>query len=145
MVEIRPATLEDIALIEAREQDRLELWASFHHTPKQAMRYGLEHGAACIAFIDDEPAGIFGVVAQGRAGAPWAVFTDVAERKPRAFLKACRLPVAAIKSNFDYLVNYADARNSRVLAWLKWLGFTVHPAEPFGVDQLPFHKFDWHV
>lgn len=144
-VEIRPATLADIERIEARHQDREELWTSYRHTPEQAMRYGIEQGAACAGFIDDEPGGIFGVAAKGRVGAPWAIFTALVERHPRMFFKACHLPLMAMQSNFDYLVNYVDARNEKAVTWLKWLGFTIHPAEPFGVDQLPFHKFDWHV
>jgi hypothetical protein len=142
-VDIRPATLADVSLIDAREQDRQELWASFHHTPEQAMQYGLQHGKAWIGFIEDEAAGIVGVVPQGRAGAIWAVFTPLAEKRPKAFLRTCKAQLEAIQGDFDILMNYADARNVKVLAWLKWLGFTVYPSELFGVDQLPFHRFEW--
>ena len=39
------------------------------------------------------------------------------------------------------MFNYVDARHTDAIRWLKWLGFTLHPATPYGPFDLPFHKF----
>jgi hypothetical protein len=145
-VEFRPATLRDIGLITPREQDRTELWDGFHHTPEEALEYGISEGAT-FATLYGEPAAIFGCVdgvVPGQ-GIPWAIFTDAIERYPLTFLRHARGPIEAMKANRRELVNFVDARNGHVVKWLKWNGFTIHPATPCGVEQKPFHRFDWHV
>lgn len=143
--EVRPATEADIALIEPRIQDLVELWRAFRQTPEEAMRLGITHGRAWYGEIDGQPAAMFGVVPHGRTGVPWAIFTRVVERYPIAFLKACREPLRAMQAEFDELVNYVDASNTKAIGWLVHLGFTVHPAEAFGIEGKQFHRFDWHV
>ena len=43
---------------------------------------------------------------------------------------------------YRVLTNYADARNTTAIRWLRWLGFNILPAIPFGLDGLPFHPFE---
>lgn len=142
-VEVRVATLRDVELIEARPQDVDELWSSTRQTPEEAIAFGINYGEAWIGFIDGEPAGIFGIVRRGEIGCPWAVLTSTIERNPIAFLRACRKPIEHMKASCGTLMNYVDVRNTKVIAWLSWLGFTIHPAEPFGLDGGLFHRFDW--
>lgn len=144
-VSVRAAKLCDIARITPREQDVDELRAGLGGTPEQAMRFGIEMGTAWYGAIAGQPAGIFGFVQDGRIGCPWAVFTEVVERYPQSFLKACRPYVARMKRECDVLYNFVDARNTRVIRWIEWLGFTVHEAAPWGVEGRLFRRFDWHV
>jgi len=45
-------------------------------------------------------------------------------------------------AGYSHLENWVDARNTKAINWLRWLGFTVHDPVPFGVAGLPFHRFD---
>lgn len=46
---------------------------------------------------------------------------------------------------FALLTNYVDARNAVSIRWLRWLGFEIEPAAPFGIHGLPFHRFSMRV
>lgn len=147
-VSIRPATPEDIIAIAARVRpaDRDELRASVNHSPEQAMGAGLRYSdAAMTGFIDGEPVCMWGVVRESlicNMGVPWMVATTLLDVHAPTFLRHCRGPVMELLDDYDMLINHVDARNRRAIAWLKWLGFDVEkePA-PFGLAQLPFHRF----
>ena len=47
-----------------------------------------------------------------------------------------------ITKDYSLLINFVDARHGVAIRWLKWLGFKVFPAKPFGPDKLPFHRFE---
>ena len=47
------------------------------------------------------------------------------------------------KSAYPKLRNHVDARNSSAITWIKWLGFTVEKAVPYGPDGVLFHPFHW--
>lgn len=142
---VRQAYLSDVDLIAPRRQDSAELWAGYRVTPRQALIGGIENSDASFFTINGKPGGVFGCTDHGSLGVPWAIFTATIEKHPREFLRACRGPVEAMKAKHSQLMNYVDARNEKVKAWLQFMGFTLLPAEPFGVDQLPFHRFEWHV
>lgn len=145
MIETRQAYLTDVDLISPRQQDAEELWAGFRVTPRQALIAGIEGSSATFFSINGNPGGIFGCTDHGELGIPWAIFTETIERYPRAFLKACREPVTTMKKKHSHLMNFVDARNTHVIGWLEFMGFTIEAAQPFGVDQMPFNRFSWHV
>ena len=39
----------------------------------------------------------------------------------------------------EVLINYTDARYTKALRWLRWLGFHMHEAVPYGVNGELFH------
>jgi hypothetical protein len=45
-------------------------------------------------------------------------------------------------SRYDQLFNYVDARNLRSIAWLQHIGFQVFEPQPYGLEGLPFHRFE---
>lgn len=141
-VEIRPAVLSELTLMVPRQRDIDELWSSCRYTPYKAIEFGITHGKAWVGYIGTDLLGVFGVVPHGEIGAIWAVFTDSIERHPISFLRSCLGPLKTMKSEYSVLINYVDERNTKVIQWLRWLGFTIYPAEPYGVDQLPFHRFE---
>jgi hypothetical protein len=138
MVEIRPSLPGDswmvLAALRQQEVDELSALGS---TSEECVRLGLQFGNAMTAFIDGEPAGIFGVADYGDHQIPWAVFTKVIDAHPVAFLRASKRWKA---SHSAKLVQYVDARNERAVRWFKWLGFEVSDAEPLGLNGEPFHK-----
>lgn len=101
------------------------------------------------ALIDGEVACIFGVAPLGgmlgRTGAPWMLGTHLLDRHPGALMRHCRRYVADMLALYPRLVNFVDARNVRSIRWLKRLGFTFHPAAPYGEAGLPFHRFEMGI
>ena len=67
--------------------------------------------------------------------------TDLLDLHSFRFLRECGTGIVAISAEFTIIENYCDARNSITVRWLKWLGFTVEEAEPYGVYNMPFHHF----
>lgn len=136
----------DAVATRAREDDVRELWAVAHVTPAQAIRQGLAlSGEARAALFDGVPACVFGVSTlpefPGYA-VPWMIGTSVLEQHQTAFLRRCRPVVQEWEARYDRLVNWVDARNAIAIRWLRWLGFTIGEAMPYGVEGLPFHPFE---
>ncbi len=128
-----------------RQADRDELWASAMTTPEQAMRLGIQNSERSFTgWIDGKPVVMWGVVDEGfvgRKGTPWMVATDTVEKNAMLFLRRSRGLTKEIMLKYRRLENYVDARNTLAINWLKWIGFTMEAPEPFGVFDLPFHKF----
>lgn len=143
-----PALPEHAAAIadDARPEDVAELWAQARSTPLQSMLRGIERSAFSLTCLfDGEPVAMFGVVPvsllTGR-GVPWMVASRKIDQHQRLFLRHCRPAVEQMGQMFRHLCNHVDARNTKAVRWLAWLGFTVQPAQPHGPDGLPFHYFE---
>lgn len=129
-----------------RQADIEELWASNHVSPAYALTHGIRcSSAAWTGMVDGQPVCVFGVAPAsllGSIGVPWMVGTYEIDRHAKAFLRRNKAYVERMSALYNYLVNYVDARNTRAIAWLKWLGFTLNEAQPYGVEGLPFHRFE---
>lgn len=129
-----------------RQADIDELWAANRVSPDYALRRGI----ACSTLswtgtVDGRPVCIFGVAPAsllGSVGVPWMIGTQEIDSHAKAFLRRNKAYVEHMAELYNYLVNFVDARNTRAIGWLKWLGFTVHEAKAHGPDGLPFHLFD---
>ncbi len=149
ILRVEPAEPGHIAPLAAgmRAADRAEIWASHRHTPDAGLAASLAASAlAWAGLADDEPFCLFGVAPAGSLlgglGVPWLLGTDALPRHATGFLRFCPHYVAAMLAPFGRLANFVDARNRLSIRWLAWLGFTLHPAIPFGPDGLPFHPFE---
>lgn len=102
---------------------------------------------ACI--IDGELACIFGLAPLhgllGRLAAPWMLGTPVIDRNRSVLISESKRYRDRMLSEYPHLLNCVDARNKKSIRWLRWLGFTIHPAKPYGEAQLPFHLFEMKV
>lgn len=129
-----------------READRRELWAGWRSRPEDSLRHGVERSSHCFtAFVNLQPICMVGVVPEsllGATGVVWLIGTDALEDHQLGFLRRCRPHLGKIRSMYSYLHNYVSAENAAALRWLKWLGFTVQPAQPFGPDGAAFHHFE---
>ena len=141
------ATAEHIAPVAARmrQADRDEVWASSLSRPEAALRMSLAASPlAWTGLVDGVPVCMFGAAAStmlASQGCPWLLGTDEVERHAIAFLRRNRAQVGLMLKVFGTLANRVDSRNTQSVRWLEWLGFTIHPAEPFGPLGLPFHRF----
>lgn len=146
---LEPTTREHIEIVAAnmREADRLEIWATAHHTPLQALTVSAsatEYPLTGLA--DGEPRCIFGIAKSSllsRDGSPWLLGHEYLPQHAKAFLRMSRAWVEEERMLYRNLVNYVDARNDQSIRWIKWLGFELEEAKPYGVDKIPFHKFTW--
>ena len=130
-----------------READRREVFASHHITDmEKCLVNSLEMSHEAWAWvIDGVPVAAFGVTAGcylTRTGTPWLLASDEIYDHIYDFLKTSKIIVEYWSNNWDVLSNYVDARNIISIKWLKFLGFMIHPARPYGLEYLPFHKFD---
>lgn len=127
-----------------REIDRAEIWAAGHITPEESIRKGIDY-EAWAAYFDDEIACIIGcrpITIMSDEACPWMIATDVIEKRPVAFLRHCKPVIDLWQEQYAVLLNYADDRNETVKKWVKWLGFTVYPPEPYGYEKMPFCRFE---
>ena len=128
-----------------REHDVQEIWAQSMSRPLDAVDYALKTSSHSWAGVhNDEPFALFGVSPVsliGGVGSPWLLGTDQVANVSKPFLRGCVEFIDAMREVYPTMVNYVDARNEVSIRWLKWLGFDILDAEPYGPFKQPFHKF----
>lgn len=151
-MEVIDTTIQHIKMLSIlmRKADKEELWATDMLMPEEALYESFEKSSiAKTMFIDDKIIGIFGVVPlQEGFGIAWFLSSTNLYKYGKTFAKVCkenRASLWGIKKGYKVLVNMVDARYKTSLNWLKWLGFNIHEAEPFGPFGLPFHKISMEV
>lgn len=144
-----PATVAHAAelALNLRAADREEIAASSGHAPAEAVQYSVEVSINPWAAMDAEGVvALWGVGVGSLAasvGHPWMLGTDrLSVKYRRELLTVAKDHVSRMRRQFTYLVNFVDARHTDSIRWLRWCGFDIYPAEPFGVSGLPFHRFD---
>ncbi|MEI6084438.1 MAG: hypothetical protein WCS70_09075 [Verrucomicrobiota bacterium] len=129
-----------------RACDRQEVAAASGLSPNNGLLISMARSPRCWAAIDAQ--GTFAMWGVGVAsslateGSPWLLGADrlVTDHR-QLFVRRSREFVTWMRQEYVVLRNYVDARNTASLRWLKWCGFDILPAEPYGVAKLPFHPF----
>ena len=89
-------------------------------------------------------AGPAGTTPEGkRVGRPWLLSVEDLKGYPVHFLRVSRDVIAEMRRRYDVLENWVDARNLRSIKWLRWCGFEIMDAEPWGPFGAMFHRFYW--
>lgn len=121
----------------------LEVKASHGLDILTAAREGaLRSEESWVALHQDNVIGVFGVIPVtllGDVASPWLLTTG---RYPKELLRGTKIIIPHLLNKWPILINYIDARYEASLRWAKWTGFTIHPAEPYGREQLPFHRIE---
>jgi hypothetical protein len=78
-------------------------------------------------------------------GSPWLLGTEGLNKISKFFLKISNPIIEEMSRGFRTLSNYIDARYVKTVRWMKWLGFTIEEAEPFGELGLPFHNVHMEI
>jgi len=143
MVEVEEAHVQLLAAT-MRDEDAAEVMASHGFMPEAAVRDSVARSVQSVAVVaDGELLCLMGLAHAERPGGsiaiPWCLSTKTVDRKRRAFLVGTHVVVEAMAKQNRVLFQMVDARYEKALRWVKLLGFTVHPAIPFGVAGLPFH------
>ena len=127
--------------------DKREMWALANVSPHEAI-------SECLRVSRDTKTGLadgrvvcmFGIIPPSTIlsdlHTPWLLGTNLLPRHAKTFLRLSRKYFAGMKGATPHMVNYVDARHTAAKRWLSWLGFTLDPAKPYGVEGLPFHRFE---
>ena len=149
MKQIVPTTPEHVAELARtmREADVEEVWAAAKLLPLEALQEGVQASdEPFTGLMDGKVVCIFGVAQAtvlSEEGEPWLLASDLIDETAHTFLRVNRVYVREIKKRYSKLSNYVDERNTAAKRWLRWLGFELQPAEPYGAFGLPFHKFEY--
>ena len=87
---------------------------------------------------------LFGVVPvelMSNEAAIWLIGTDLLTKHPRALNQGARSYICEVRRAFPRLFNYVDARNLPSIRWLRYIGFEIEEAVPYGCEGRPFHRF----
>jgi len=112
-------------------------------------KIAVSHSIACAdpgwaAEADGRTEAVFGAgPVNAELGRPWLVGTDEVAKHPVTFYRLSRGIVDGMKTRYEQLENWVDARNELSIRWLRWLGFHIDDAEPVGVNGEMFHRFWW--
>ena len=144
---VRPCRpVDEVELIALMRDSYIrEIAAASMRTPGEAAPLAIEYSdktwtgflAGRLAFIG----GVTAPVALSGMRRPWLLGTNVIEEHPAAFMRHCRRWMPRVRREFPRLENFVDARAGKTVKWLRALGFVIHPAEPYGLCQRPFHRF----
>lgn len=127
-----------------RRQDRDEILAATGLAPEDALEQSLARAVLAWAAVEQgRTVALFGVGAAPLPGCgiPWLLGTDRLVSAARDVVLHSRRYVARMRERFPLLANMVDARNRVALRWLRWCGFCIGQARPFGPFGLPFHPF----
>lgn len=147
-VELSSAKPEDVFQMsdDIRIEDRLECWAAGHVWAEEAIMKGLASSTrtwtaradgVILAVLGVEPVSIMTGL-----GRPWMIGTKAMETYAVAAIRESRPALTEMHSLFPRLENWIDARNLKAIRWLRWLGFKVYTPKPWGLEQMPFHRFE---
>lgn len=142
--EIEPGDI-DILMDDLRQADRDEIEAITTQPLREVIESTVSLSSyAKAGWVNGDLICLWGVCPAtliSKTGAPWFLATNRIEQYPLLFLRRCKPHLKTFKAHFKLLVNYVDARNTVAIHWLKWLGFKLEEAKPWGIKSLPFHKF----
>ena len=150
-VEIREVEEGDVAVLvrNMREHDIQEVNAATHMGLRNAVQTSVIMSTySKTGLVNDELVCMWGVCPislLSGSGSPWMLGTNLITEKQRIFLRRSKPWLDDIRKDYRYLENFVDARNTMSIKWLKWLGFEMDEAEPYGIHGEPFHKFTMEI
>lgn len=143
---VRDAKKTDVDYLKdhLKQSDIDEVRASHNYMPEEALRISLEKSLFCYTVENSHPIAMFGVCAENildEKAVIWLLGSNDMEKIQIRFLLNCRKFIKYFLTAYPYLENYVDERNKKTIRWLKFCGFTVESAVPYGVNNLPFCNF----
>jgi hypothetical protein len=128
-----------------RLADRQEIEAASGLDPAFALIASFKESTRADAWLVNGRAAAIAGVATHRQdpsiGLIWMLGSDDLDSIPKRLLSGNREYVRTLLKDYRMLSNYVDNRNIKAQRWIKWLGFTMGDAEPFGILRLPFRCF----
>lgn len=129
-----------------RDEDVKEVMLSHGHSPEEAVRYSVEMSEKCVTvFHNGQVALITGICRPKPCSLEcsiWMLSTPVILDIKVAFLKHSKKVVEYFLKGNSKLYNYVWEGNLTSKYWLKWIGFKLSDAQPYGVEGNNFHYFE---
>jgi hypothetical protein len=144
---LTPTKPEDALLLapNMRRADQEEIWASSMAKPLASLAAAIRASSISrTGWADGSIVCIFGIAPRTMIsdhGIVWMLGSNLLPDHSFRFLRECKEGLVDISAGFSIIENWCDARNTVTLRWLRWLGFTIEDAQPYGVYRLPFHHF----
>lgn len=139
------ATHVDIVIENCRDTDRAEIYRMALLDPGRAIRATVANAEYAYAgFYQGRLACIFGVNRKNwlsDVGVPWLIGTPVIDEIPVSFLRHSARFYKRLVAEFPELENWVWSENIKAVQWLRWLGFDMDDAAPFGATGSTFIRF----
>lgn len=149
MNRLLPVTEEHVRELQefAKPEEVAEVAASTGDTIYEAVMRSWNKSVEAYTGVDLEGRvlGITGVAPyniMSTTASPWLLTTTRMFANKIWFVKQTKFLVNKWRDEWETLENFIDARYVASLKWAKVVGFTVHPPEVHGVQQLPFHRIE---
>lgn len=124
-----------------RRKDIVEVHIGGFDSAQEALDYGIGNDKITITALDaeDNPFAMFGVGNKDGVDYIWLLGTDGVEKHRYDFLKACKIMLPALLTDYPSVTNIVYAEYKAALSWLKWLGATF--TRPLLINDLLFYEF----
>lgn len=147
---LRPANMADAADLapRLRPADQTELAALSNRSHEATLRLSVAVSDEPLAAVTADSGELVAMLGVGRPGLlsttgnPWMLGAPVLENLGRQIMELSAEKVGEWRQEYPLLVNHVYAEHHHSIRWLKWLGFTLHPAAPYGPFGNLFHKFE---
>lgn len=145
VVPVEPKHMVELASTMAAE-DRLETGVD-GETPLEAISKSVMVSRDTkVLLADDKVVCMYGVGTVsliGGIGVPWLLASNLVKTHARAFIRYSLKWRDEMRQDYRFLTNYVDARHTRAMRWLEWLGAVMDPTPfPMGPNKVPFYRFD---
>lgn len=128
-----------------RPEDRAECWAAQHLGPYEAIKMSLSYtDYPKTGLVDSRVINIWGVgktTSLSDEGIPWMLTSHLVDSHVVPFLRGSKRALVEMKKEASSFRNMVDARNTRAIIWLNWLGFKIEAPEHYGPDNMLFFPF----
>ena len=128
-----------------RPEDIAECWAAQHLEPFEAIRMSCAYtDHPKTGLVDGKVICIWGVGKSTRlseVGIPWMLTSHLVDSHIVPFLRGSKRALVEMKKEASSFRNMVDARNTRAIIWLNWLGFKIEAPEHYGPDNMLFFPF----
>lgn len=126
-----------------QQEDIKSIAALTGMSPLQGSLKSVENSLESTAYIlDGKVAAISGLSKTSwlsEWACPWLLCSDVIRQHPKVFLRETKRQTYEWLERHLILRNFVHVDHSRSIRWLEWLGFTIYPAKPIGVNGAMFH------
>lgn len=149
--EILETTIEHVRSLQGnlRKADILEVERSSEHSADWCLEEGFKITEDCkTILLNGDPIAVFGIssnLSMSSIGVPWMLgkedLYDLSSESKIDLLIMSKEFIQDASKRFSVMMNYVDSENIKSIKWLKFCGFTVEAALPYGKKGHPFHKF----
>ena len=129
-----------------QKEDADAAYVIAHLSPEQAIRHSVSSSIESETWLADGKVMAITGASRGTFLSPyacvWMLGSEDLRKYPIFFIKGSKEWVERMLNKYSHIVNYIYSENTRSIKWLKWLGFTIHPAAPLGVEGRMFHRVE---